>query len=114
MDVPLQPLRIPTGWSVTFNDGLYEIDPSPDAVPADKHLWFFKEDMLQMQDPHHNRVLDVGWFPSGDLERGEYALHLHEGDWATGRLLHDFRTRDRRALVAEVERILFAVAEGQI
>jgi hypothetical protein len=25
MDTPLQPLRIPTGWTVAHNEGLYEI-----------------------------------------------------------------------------------------
>jgi hypothetical protein len=114
MDIPLQPLRIPTGWAVSFNDGLYEIDPIAEAIPADKHLWFSKEDMLQLQHAHYNRLLDVGWYPSGNLDRGEYGLHLHEGDWETGRLLHEFRTRDRRALVAEIERLLLGVVEETI
>jgi len=38
MDIPLQPLRIPNGWTVSFNDGLYEIDPVADAIPEDRHL----------------------------------------------------------------------------
>jgi hypothetical protein len=113
MDIPLQPLRIPSGWTVVFNQGFYEIDPLPNLIPPDKHGWFFDQDMLQMEDTHYNRLLDVGWYPSGDLQHGEYALHLHEKDWH-GRLLHEFRTRDRLTLVTEVERILFAVAEGQL
>ena len=114
MDIPLQPLRIPSGWTVSFNNGLYEIDPDAKAIPTDKHLWFFKEDMLQLQHIHHNRVLDVGWYPPGDLERGEYGLHLHAGDWVTGRLLHEFRTRDRLALVAEIERLLLGEIEETV
>ena len=97
---------------IAYNDGLYEIDPSVDAIPEDKHICFFKEDMLQLKHDHRNRLLDVGWFPSGDLQSGEYALHLHEGDWIMGRKLHEFRTRNRQALVAEIERLLLGVVDG--
>lgn len=35
--IPLQPLRIPTGWLVAYNNGLFEIDPLselfPDEIP---------------------------------------------------------------------------------
>lgn len=114
MDIPLQPLRIPSGWTVVYNDGFFEIDPLAEAIPADKHVCYFKEDMLLLRHSHYNRLLDVGWYPSGDLEHGKYALHLHEGDMDTGRQLHEFRTRDRRALVAEVERLLLGVVEESI
>jgi hypothetical protein len=114
MDIPLQPLRIPSGWMVIFNDGFYEIDPLAEAIPADKHIWFFKEDMLLLQNAHYNRLLDVGWYPSGNLERGEYALRLHEGEADTRRQLHEFRTRDRLTLVAEIERLLLGVIEETV
>jgi hypothetical protein len=111
MDIPLQPLRIPWGWTVAFNDGLYEIDPLTPTIPADRQECFFKEDMLQLKHAHFNRLLDVGWYPDGDLQHGEYGLVLYEGDFR-GRLLHEFRTRDRQALVAEIDRLLLAVVEG--
>ncbi len=114
MDIPLQPLRIPTGWTVAYNDGLYEIDPSEKLIPEDKHMWFFKEDMLQLWNADRNLLLDVGWFPSGDLKCGEYALHLHRGDWVSGQKLHAFRTRSRLALVAEIERLLLGVVDGNV
>jgi hypothetical protein len=40
-------------------------------------------------------------------------LVVHEGDFQ-GRLLHEFATRDRLALAAEIERVLVAVCEGQM
>src|SRR5262249_28790077 len=46
-EVRLQPLRIPTGWLVSYNDGLYEVDPSPDLVPAKARGFLFNQDMLQ-------------------------------------------------------------------
>ena len=112
MDAPLQSLRIPAGWKIEYNS-LFEIDPLPDLIPTDHHSWFFKEDMLQMKHQDGDRLLDVGWYPDGDLERGEYAVHIHEGDWH-GRLLHEFRTRDRRALVAEIERLLIDVNDKKL
>lgn len=111
MDVHLQPLRIPTGWLVAFND-LREIDPVADSIPEEDHLWFFKEDMLQMKQPRFNRVLDVGWYPSFDLAEGRYRLVVYERDFH-GRLLHKFETRDRLVLVTEIERLLTAVCSGE-
>ena len=113
MDTPLQPLRIPGGWKVEYNAGLYEIDPEPDKIPPLEYSCFFREDMLQMKHQYRDRLVDVGWYPAGDLKHGEYAIHIHEGDWR-GRLLHEFRTRDRRLLVAELERIFISIAEGQL
>jgi hypothetical protein len=109
MDAPLQPLRIPTGWTVVFNDGLYEIDPVPEAIPEDEHLCFFKEDMLLMLHADQKLHLDVGWFPSGDLVRGEYCLVLAESD-SYDQPVREFRTRDRSTLIAEIERLLADVS----
>jgi fibronectin type 3 domain-containing protein len=112
VDVPLQPLRIPTGWLVTYNDGLYEIDPRPDAIPSEDRRLIFKEDMLQMKHIRTDRLLDLGWYPEGDLENGGYGLVIYQGDFR-GRLLHEFSTRDRATLVAEIERLLNVVgADG--
>jgi len=112
MDAPLQPLRVPSGWKIEFNS-LFEIDPVPDLIPPDHHSWFFKEDLLQMKNEDRNRLLDVGWFPDGNLERGEYAVHIHEGDWH-GCLLHEFRTQNRLSVVAEIERLLVTITTGQL
>ncbi len=64
MDILLQPLRIPSGWNVSHNNCLYETDPVAKAIPDDKHLWCFKEDMLMLEHAHYNRLLHVGWYPS--------------------------------------------------
>ena len=110
MDIPLQPLRIPSGWLVAHNDGLYEIDPSGKTIPKDIHDSYFREDMLQLWHDTRNRLIDVGWYPEGDLQHGQYGLVLYEGD-ATGRQLYEFRTRDRLKLVAEIERLLVGVID---
>lgn len=113
MDAPLQPLRVPMGWVMAYNLGLWEIDPDPALVPENDRWFIFKQDMLQMTHPAANRLLDLGFYPEGDLENGEYGLVLYEGDF-NGRLIHEFRTRDRLALVAEIERLLSAVTHGTL
>lgn len=111
--VRLQPLRIPAGWKVTYNNALYEIDPCLDLVPEDARWWVFKQDMLQIRYDYSSRLLDLGWYPEGDLTEGQYGLVLYEGDF-TGRLIHRFRTNNRSELVAEIERILLDVCDGKM
>ncbi len=67
--------------------------------------------MLQMRHEATNRLLDIGWYPEGNLAGGRYGLVVHEGDFR-GPELHRFTTQDRSALVAEVERLLVVVAAG--
>lgn len=112
-DLQLQPLRIPAGWLVSYNNGLYEIDPDPAVVPEADRWWVFKQDMVQMRHEATNRLLDIGWYPEGDLAGGGYGLVVHEGDFR-GPELHRFSTQDRAALVAEVERLLVAIAAGEV
>jgi hypothetical protein len=113
MNLRLQPLRIPSGWHVEYNNGLWEIDPIADLIPPEERWQIFKQDMLQMIQPRFNRLLDVGWYPEGDLIEGHYGLVLYEGDFR-GRLLHEFETRDRPALIAEIERLLVEVCNGEM
>lgn len=113
MSVPLQPLRIPTGWHVEYNNGLYEIDPLSREVSAENQWLLFKEDMLQLKQPHFNRLLDLGWYPEGDMVEGCYRLVVYNGDFR-GQRLHQFQTRDRATLVAEIERLLEAICRGQL
>ncbi len=110
---PLQPLRVPAGWLVQYNNGLYEVDPSPEQVAEVDRWWLFKEDMLQMQHQSRNRLLDLGWYPEGDLEGGHYGLVLYEGDFS-GRLLHQSNHRGRLAVTAQIELLLKVVADGEL
>ena len=110
MELRLQPMRVPTGWMVAFND-LREIDPAD--VAEDDRYTVLKEDLLEMTQEHFNRLLDVGWYPAGNSVDGAYRLVLHEGGF-DGTLLRDFRTRDRADLVAEIERVLQTVCDGRL
>src|SRR4051812_626805 len=95
---PLQPLRIPAGWVVEYND-LREADPSPQSIDAS----LLREDLLQLKHPGTGVLVDVGWY--GDAESGEFAIFVQAGDFR-GERLHESRSRDRLVVVAEVERLL--------
>ncbi len=111
-EIPLQPLRIPSGWRVTFNNGLYEIDPLPELWPDESHWWLFKQDMLAMSNEHFDRILDVGWCPEGDLVNGYYHLVIYAGDFL-GELLYELKTRDRLELVATIEQKIALISQGK-
>lgn len=105
-DVKLQPLRVPTGWMISYYQ-LLELDPDSALLDRDAAIAFFKQDLLQFYLPRGDRLVDVGWYPDGDLADGAYKLVVYEGDFR-GRLLHEYRTRSRVELVAELERVLDA------
>jgi hypothetical protein len=69
--------------------------------------------MLQMHNEQFNRLLDLGWYPEGDLVAGRYGLVVYEGDFK-GRLLYEFSTRDRLELVAEIERLLSKICQDEL
>ena len=71
--------------------------------------------MLQMKHERCSRLLDVGWYPEFDLAHGECALHPYDGENGDAEhLLREFGTKNRHALVVEIERIRLGVSEGQI
>lgn len=109
-NVPLQPLRIPAGWRVTYNNGLYAVEPTEETV---KWWWIFKQDMLALVHDERKRLLDLGWSPEMDFVQGRYRLTLYEGDYGGAELLH-YESRDLAALVVEIERILEHVASGRL
>jgi hypothetical protein len=111
-EIPLQPLRIPSGWNLMFNNGLYEIDPLPELWTDESPWWLFKEDMLQMCHDRFNRLLDVGWHPEGDLVNGHYRLVIYIGDFR-GELLYELNTRDRLKLVNAIEQMLSLISQGK-
>lgn len=61
LEPPLQPLRIPAGWRVTFN-GFHKLDN--DSLAPSSELWeCFREDLLQLEHEQHQIIIDLGWYP---------------------------------------------------
>ncbi len=108
----LQPLRIPMGWHMEYNNALYEIDISLD-IPAEESWWIFKEDMLQIVHPERNRMIDIGFYPEGDMKNGAFGMVMHEGDFS-GKEIAKLSTRDRHELLATLETWMQKVTEAEM
>ena len=65
----LQPLRIPAGWTVKYNN-FSEYDPQKDGA---EYVFELVEDLLQLE--HENLLIDLGWYPDMDIN-GKYQLCL--------------------------------------
>jgi hypothetical protein len=101
MSHKLQPLRIPIGWTVEYND-FHAIDrDDPDAW----HWW--KENLLQLKHARRDRLLDLGWYPP-DEANGAYRVVLYAGDFSSTEL-EAFESRDRLEVVGAIERLLESV-----
>ncbi len=110
MEQLLQPLRVPGGWHVMHNTFR---EPNPDQMLKSVDRWDFTEDLFQAVHSRFNRLIDLGWYPSGDLANGSFLIVLYAGDFH-GELLHQFRSRDHSEVTAEIERLLALVASGGV
>ena len=67
----LQPLRIQAGWKIEYNNFTeYDID-----IHGLNDLFELNEDLLQLHNEKANLIIDLGWYPSHDIN-GEYLLLL--------------------------------------
>ncbi len=92
------PLRIPTGWSVRWN-GFFEAE-DPRCTESEDLLWLNQIDASTGAST--GSFIDLGWY--GTREEGTFRLVLLEGDW--DHELNRFESRDRLAVVQELERWL--------
>lgn len=108
----LQPLKIPSGWSVEWN--LFtETDPTKETIHQ------FTGSLLLLNSSTRLKAIDVSWQPQGDIN-GAYHLqviYLHpkfsvktntmeyEGVWEEPEL--EFSTKSRDVLVDNINELLF-------
>lgn len=106
---PLQPLRIEPGWTISYNEFL-EADLDTDENP---NTWAMrKQDLFQATQKKRNRLLDLGWYPEQEVD-GAFRLQVYEGDF-TGTQLHEFSSRNRLEVVAEMERLFLLINRGDL
>ncbi len=97
----LLPLSLPQGWAIMFNV-LYD-----HVITPANHPWFV-EDLLWLTRVRLDATgiqrmtgdIDVGWYPSGQLDGAYRVRLLGEGGWDA--ILIDFASRD----VGEVARAI--------
>lgn len=102
-DCPLHPLRIPAGWLVEYNQ-FY-------TMPFDHPMaWSVvcKDTLLMLRHMRRDVLIDLSWTPAEDPEGG-YLLRVFKGDHC-GQELHRFESRDRAAVIGEIERLLDAIS----
>src|SRR5258705_2985476 len=106
-DPPLQPLRIPSGWSVKWNK-FYDVEPKFKSY--DQLSWCFDEDMLYIINDWLQVAVDLGWYPSfkSPGSFGLVAVRLDEDASKPGASrespLRKFRTRSKEKVVRTLER----------
>lgn len=59
---PLQPLRIPSGWQIAYNQ-FFDVEPDSATEACSESWWHFNEDMLQLTNVQRGLLLDLGWYP---------------------------------------------------
>lgn len=97
MNYLLQPLRIPSGWTVTYNQ-FSEYDPT---TCDDEGLYELTEDLLQLYNNNVQLLIDLGWYPSFDLN-GHYTLVLiKNNDWEHP--LQKVMTQSKHKIISFIE-----------
>ena len=114
-DVQLQALRIPTGWTVIWNQ-FYEVEPDADIEIAglpDGDVWeLFLQDLLQLQNGNRKLLLDLGWVPEANPQ-GRYKLTLVENeDWIHP--VATYESRDKDDIVEQIDLWLIKIASGEM
>ncbi len=109
MEEKLQPLRIPAGWMVDYNQ-FFDEDVTKENV---EESYNFKEDILQFSYPQRDRIIDLGWYPEFNWKKGSFRLVVYEGDFH-GTLLHTFKSRDKSQIVNEINRVLLDITQSQL
>lgn len=109
MNPQLQPLRISSGWTVTYNV-FHDVPATPESVRGE--LTYLTEDLLQLYHERDDRLIDLGWYPEGNFENGVFRLQVYEGDFR-GIQVFDFRSKDKNVIVGEIERLCREISDGR-
>lgn len=112
MHYPLQDLIVTPRWSVGYH-AFHAEDPTRELVTDCDAFWLFKQDMYQAYHDRNDRLIDLGWYPEGEWDRGSYGLVLYAGDFR-GELLREIHSRKRDEIVAAMNEWFYAVSNGEL
>ena len=101
-DFKLQPLRIPSGWTVETNT-LHEVDPQEQYM----YPYFSGSVLFYAEKKKHKVAVDVAWVPEEEVD-GEYQVTriALRDDGKAGDEEELFSTRDRQELITKLELFL--------
>ena len=110
----LQPLRIPTGWTMLFNK-LEDVEPEELQEQDRRWLFLFTEDILLMRANMHRRkngkleeqklMIDLGWYPDGESTGNFRLVAVLNDNWEYPLL--KFSSRSKVEIVNRIEKWLF-------
>jgi hypothetical protein len=113
-DLKHQPLRIPAGWTVSYNS-FYEVDPGSDTyiegLPNGNAWGLSSQDLLQISNSHYDVLVDLGWVPDEDPNGSFVVQVIRETDWSSP--LAEFESKSRIATVQRLESLLCDVSAGK-
>lgn len=94
----LQPLRIPAGWTVKYNN-FTEYDLQEDGGEYDYEL---NEDLLQLE--HSNLLIDLGWYPAMNID-GRYVMYLLDKKCENpfGSPIEKFESKSKKEIIEKLE-----------
>lgn len=110
LELPLQPLRIPSQWKVEINN-FTEADPSDYPNPDDDAwLCYFIEDILYLTTVFRKAgtiseiSVDLGWYPEGN-PKGQFRLvAVQNYQWETP--LNEFCSGNKQEIIKTLEKWL--------
>ncbi|MCY7759486.1 hypothetical protein P8833_17880 [Bacillus inaquosorum] len=101
-------LRIPAGWTVDYIS-LKDTDPKTLEASDDAWLFDFNQDLLHISHKTKNLLLDVGWYPEGDLT-GCYGIELIKNeDWENP--VEDIMCTELKELIKQLDNIFWHVRD---
>jgi hypothetical protein len=100
----LQPLRVPTGWHVSYNT-FTELDPQ-DLSENAEDWWELNEDLLQLHYSPKKLTLDLGWYGGNSLSSGFFRVYLIQNqDWENP--LTEYTTQNKEEIISKIEKLLY-------
>lgn len=94
----LQPLRIPAGWKIEYNNfSEYDFEKNGKEDSYELH-----EDLLRLSNEIASLTIDLGWYPSYDIN-GNYVLLLVK-DFKWEQPLKQLLSRSKEQVIACIEK----------
>ncbi|WP_036697530.1 hypothetical protein [Paenibacillus taiwanensis] len=86
-----------TPGKITYNE--FHFEPQ---LPLAEQIWSLKHDILQVAFEDERFILDVGWLPEFDVERGNFIVVIVENyDW--DHPIYENKTNEMFALTTYIE-----------